>query len=76
MKSDVICPYNCGRGKKTIEICLEDTVTHPGKDGAVGLIWRQIVESVCVHLHLCNRVVHLAGSDIYDCLAVLDWVDE
>jgi hypothetical protein len=37
-----------------------------GKDGAgaVGLIWRQIIESVCVHLHLCSRVVHLTSSDI------------
>jgi hypothetical protein len=42
------------RGMKTIEISLEDIVTHfRRRDGAVGPIWRQIVESVCVHLHLC-----------------------
>lgn len=43
-------------------------MTHSGTDGAVGLIWsliwRKIIESACVHLHLCDRIVHLTGSDI------------
>jgi hypothetical protein len=42
------------REMKTIEISLKDIVTHfRRRDGAVDPIWRQIVESVCVHLHLC-----------------------
>jgi hypothetical protein len=42
------------KGMETIEISLRDIVTHfRRRDGAVGPIWRQIVESVRVHLHLC-----------------------
>lgn len=41
---------------KTIEISLKDIVTHFRRDGAVGPIWRQIVEFVCVHLHLRGMV--------------------
>jgi hypothetical protein len=40
-------------------------VTHRANTFHVGLIWRQIMESVCVHLHQCDRVVHLTGSAIY-----------
>jgi hypothetical protein len=58
MMSDIFCPHRLwcvmARGMKTIEISLKDIVTYfMRRDGVVGPIWRQIVESVCVHLHLC-----------------------
>ena len=44
--------YN-GEGDEDDRNKLKDIVTHfRRRDGAVGPIWRQIVESVCVHLHL------------------------
>ena len=38
-----------------MEIWFEDTMSHSGKDGPVSLIWRQIMNSVCVELRLCDR---------------------
>lgn len=57
MKCDVVRPRRLDVQwwkKKDESNMLKDTVTYfRSRDGAVVLIWRQIVESVCVHLHLC-----------------------